>query len=108
MVVTYDPNDSAFDSTRDVVITIKTTGPNGVSTTEDISFTQAGSQGITVVTDPANVTSLTASAGGIDVDVDLLGSATHWAAEITTRGGFSEFEWGDWCRGDGCFEDTLW
>ena len=86
VVVTYGAN-SAFTE-REVVITITTTGPTGVPIIEVLTFMQAGSQGITVVTDPASLTSLTASAGGIDVDVDLLGSATHWAAEITTGGDF--------------------
>ena len=82
VVVTYDANNT-FE-TRPVVVSIITTGPTGVPITENISFTQAGSQGITVVTDPVNVSALTATASSILVDVDLLGSATHWAAEITT------------------------
>ena len=86
VVVTYRPNPTF--ATREVAVTITTTGPTGVPITGVISFTQEGSQGITVVTDPASLTSLTATVGAIDVDVDLLGSATHWAAEITTGGDF--------------------
>ena len=81
VVVTYEAN-GTFDA-RDVVIMITTTGTTGVSITEALTFRQEGSQGITVVTDPAVVLNLSTDAGSIDVDVSLLGSATGWSAAIT-------------------------
>ena len=85
---------------RDVVITITTTGPTGVSITDDVSIPQEGAQGIEVVTDPSDLSDLLTDAGSIDVDVRLLGSATGWSASAaaTNPGGFSDFgehEW--WC-----------
>ena len=47
---------------------------------DDVTFTQEGAQGITVVTDPVNVSNLTTAEGAINVDVTLLGSATGWSA----------------------------
>ena len=78
VVVTYDANNTFV--ARNVVVSITTTGPTGVPITENISFTQAGAQGITVVTDPVNLSDLSTAEGAINVDVTLLGSATHWAA----------------------------
>ena len=86
VVVTYEANNT-FDE-RDVVIIITTTGTTGVPITRSIALPQEGSQGIEVETNPANLTSLTASAGDILVDVDLLGSATDWNAAITTGTAF--------------------
>ena len=55
---------------------------------------QEGSQGITVVTDPADVADLSAAGGTIDVDVSLPGSATGWDAALTTNPGtFLSFGW---------------
>ena len=78
VVVTYDANDTFV--ARDVVISITTTGPTGVSITDDVSISQEGAQGITVVTVPAVVSDLSTAAGSIDVDVTLSGSATGWSA----------------------------
>ena len=88
VVVTYDANDTFV--ARDVVITITTTGPTGVSITDDISIPQEGAQGIEVVTVPADLSDLLTDAGSIDVDVRLLGSATGWSASVaaTNPAGF--------------------
>ena len=85
VVVTYEAN-GTFD-TRDVEITVKTTGATGVSITEDFTFTQEGSQGLTVVTRPADVEDLSTDAGSIAVDVSLFGSAKGWDAALTTNPG---------------------
>ena len=78
VVVSYDANDTFV--ARDVVISITTTGPTGVSITDDVSISQEGAQGITVVTVPAVVSDLSTVSGSIDVDVTLSGSATGWSA----------------------------
>ena len=78
VVVRYEANDTFV--ARDVVISITTTGPTGVSITDDVSISQEGAQGITVVTVPAVVSDLSTAAGSIDVDVTLSGSATGWSA----------------------------
>ena len=78
VVVTYDAN-GTFE-TREVVITITTTGTTGVPITDDFSISQAGSQGIEVVTDPVNLSALSKAEGAINVDVTLLGSARGWSA----------------------------
>ena len=70
VVVTYEANETFV--ARDVVITITTTGATGVAISDDVSISQEGAQGITVVTDPAVVLNLSTAAGSIDVDVSLL------------------------------------
>ena len=85
VVVTYDANDTFV--ARDVVISITTTGPTGVSITDDVSISQEGAQGIEVDTDPAVVSDLSKDAGSIAVDVRLFGSATAWEAVTTTNPG---------------------
>ena len=91
VVVTYDAN-GTFE-TREVVITITTTGLSGIPLSRDISITQSGAPGLSVTTAPLDLASLTATTGTISVDVDFLGSAEGWDAEITSDpGGFSEFE----------------
>ena len=78
VMVTYDANNTFV--ARDVVITITTTGPTGVPIMETLTFTQEGSQGIEVDTDPAVVLNLSTAAGSIDVDITLRGSAEGWSA----------------------------
>ena len=107
VVVTYDPNGTFV--VRDVVITLTTTGPTGVPITGDVSLPQEGSQGITVVTDPADVADLAAAGGTIDVDVTLPGSATGWDAALTTNPGtFLVLNGTSGAAGTGCVEDNLY
>ena len=82
ITVMYDAN--ATTSSRDGAITLTSEGGTGLAVMEVVEFTQEGAQGLSVSTAPADITTLTATAGSINVDVDFLGSAEGWDAAITT------------------------
>ena len=82
LVVRYAPNPTSVE--RPVVVSITTIGSRGVSITRPLTFNQEGAQGLSVVTDPTDVTSLSRESGTISGNVALLGSAEGWDAAITS------------------------
>ena len=82
-------------------ITLTTVGGAG-TTTEVVTFTQVGTQGVSGITTPADdLESLPVLGGTIAVDVTLLGSATGWIATLTgfgTPGGISQLQCNE-CHG---------
>ena len=83
LVFSYAAN--LTSETGGVVVILGTTGPTGESLEgRRFFYAQEGAPGIAVTTVPADITTLTATAGTIDVGVELLGSAEGWSAAITS------------------------
>ena len=89
IMVTVGPNETT--DSRSCAIRLTSEGGGGTAATQVVSFTQEGSQGIRVVTNPVDVTSLSSAGGMFTIDVTLLGSATSWGAYKGRSDGFSAY-----------------
>ena len=89
IMVTVGPNETTDSRNGEIMLTSE--GGGGTAATQVVSFTQEGSQGIRVVTDPVDVASLSSAGGMFTIDVTLLGSATSWTYRVVGEKSFSVY-----------------